>query len=406
MRLETFGSMTLPQAGQGLTPSGIVLRGLASEAQAVSQHTPQSSAQSAAKSAAQSVLEALGQADLAETVRFESGRDQQGPWLRLWLDEASVQAWAPAHNTLLLCQNLQLDSVNQAADLVREIVIALLMGPIAFEYPSLDELLSAIRIRSNIVQAARKTTLDFKTEEAERPADCWTYDEETGFTLLPGVNLIEALIKATQPEVSGRLYSFSCYRATEYVTLLGIAQELALSNPHAYEHLQMVWCQRAIMSEEFHEVFLREQGSLAHPLPPLFYVPGDRVWFRNPDEASADATGFEGSWVMYLGAGLFTNFWQERQQYTLQEKCVEIYHWRHGLYRDAKGEACIDEERIKPMVAATLADPGELDQVMRLMTRYREPRGVYTEAGGCIDATREFARWVRPGTADMVLPEQ
>jgi hypothetical protein len=38
------------------------------------------------------------------------------------------------------------------------------------------------------------------------------------------------------------------------------------------------------------------------------------------------------------------------------------------------------------------------------MTRYREARGIYTNAGGCIDTTREFSRWVRPGTADLKLP--
>ena len=140
------------------------------------------------------------------------------------------------------------------------------------------------------------------------------------------------------------------------------------------------------------------------PLPARYFVPGDRVWFRNPDEASAEASGFEGSWVMYLGNGLFTNFWKRDQPYTLTRKCVEIYHWRHGLYRDAQGDDRIDEVRIEPMIQATLDDPAELAQVMARMTRYREPRGIYTDAGGCIDTTREFARWICPGTCDLSLP--
>ena len=57
------------------------------------------------------------------------------------------------------------------------------------------------------------------------------------------------------------------------------------------------------------------------------------------------------------------------------------------------------------MIEATLANPVELARVMALMTRWREPRGVYTEAGGCMDTTREFARWVRPGTTDMPIPK-
>jgi hypothetical protein len=53
-----------------------------------------------------------------------------------------------------------------------------------------------------------------------------------------------------------------------------------------------------------------------------------------------------------------------------------------------------------------LNDPAERQRILAVMERYREPRGVYTEAGGCIDTTREFARWVRPGKTDLVLPAQ
>ena len=352
----------------------------------------------------QAVLEQLDARDLAAMVQTESGLDGQGRWLRLWLAPCSAQAWAPGHDTMQLAQTLGLGTQVSSADLQREILLTLLMSPAGLDFPSLDELVSAIRIRHNIVQAARRTTLAFETHAAERPEDCWAYDEDKGFTLLPGVPLIDALIKTTQPEVSGRLYSFSCYRATEYVILLGIAQELAQCNPELFDRLQGLWRQRAIMSEEFHNVFLREQGSMDEPLPPLYYVPGDRVWFRNPDEASADACGFEGSWVMYLGGGQFTNFWKQGQPYTLTRKCVEIYHWRHGLYQDAQGESQIDEQRIEPLIEATLANPVELARVMALMTRWREPRGVYTDAGGCMDTTREFARWVRPGSTDMPIP--
>ena len=352
------------------------------------------------------VLARLNVTDLTPRLRAEVGHDARGPFLCLRLDERTAQDWTPGFDTLQLTQKLGLDTQRSLADLEREIVVALFAGPVAFQYPSIDELVSAVHIRRNIVQAARKTTLDFETEAAERPADCWTYDEDTGFTLLPGVPLIDALIKTTQPEVSGHLYSFSCYRATEYVTLLGIAQELAQCNPVLFERLQTLWHRRAIMSGEFHEVFLREQGSMEAPMPVRYFVPGDRVWFRNPHEPSADATGFEGSWVMYKGSGLFTNFWKHKQPYTLARKCVEIYHWRHGLYHDAQGEPHIDEVRIEPLIEATLNTPEELARIMALMMRYREPRGVYTEAGGCIDTTREFARWVRPGTSDMAIPAE
>lgn len=358
-----------------------------------------------AQTARQTVLTRLNALDLAPHVVLTSAMDAHGAFIQLHLRDAQTQAWAPGHDTLQLCDTLQLDSLNQASDLMREIVVSLLMGPVAFEFPSLDELAAAIRIRCNIVQAARHTSLAFHTREVNRPPDYWRYDEDHGFTLLPGVSLITALTQATQPHASGRLYSFSCYRATEYVMLLGIAQELQTSNPALLQQLQTLWTARPIASGEFHDVFLREQGSIEAPLPPRYFVPGDRTWFRNPDERSADASGFEGSWVMYLGAGLFTNFWKSQQPYTLTRKCVEIYHWRLGLYLDDNGDERIDEARIEPLIEAALNNPVELQHILAVMERYREPRGVYTEAGGCIDTSREFARWVCPGTTDCLLPQ-
>ena len=352
----------------------------------------------------QVLLQAFGLTDLAEHIQTDSGTDAAGPYLQLRLNPNQAHLWAPDFDTLGLARTLQLDTTQHEADLLREIVVAMLMGPVAFEFPSVDECISAVRIRRNMVQAARKTTLDFRTSDAERPTDCWAYDEDRGFVVLPGVPLIDALTKATQPEVSGALYSFSCYRASEYVILLAIAQELAQSNPALLAQLQTLWEQRPIKSGEFHEVFLREQGSMQEPLPPKYFVPGDRTWFRNPEELSAEASGFEGSWVMYLGSGLFNNFWLRDKPYTLERKCVEVYHWRDGLYLDADGNERIDEVKIAPLIEATLNNPTELQRVLAIMQRYREPRGVYTDAGGCIDTTREFARWVCPGTSDLHLP--
>lgn len=351
------------------------------------------------------VLEALDAQDLASCVdaRWLASAGGGGAF-NLWLQPAQAAQWASGLDTLGLASTLQLDTQGSEKDLLREICVAMLMGPVAFEFPSLDELVSAVRIRRNIVQAARKTTLAFHTSEAERPEDCWTYDEDRGFVIRPGASLIDAMTKATQPEVSGALYSFSCYRATEYVIVLGIAQELAQCNPALYHQLQTLWERRPIRSGEFHDVFLREQGSMEDPLPPRYYVPGDRTWFRNPDGVSAEASGFEGSWVMYMGGGLFTNFWKRDQPYTLEEKCLEIYHWRDGLYFDAEGEERIDEDKVAIRVQETLRNPAEVARIRALTERYREARGIYTDAGGCIDTTREFARWVRPGTADLVLP--
>ena len=224
------------------------------------------------------------------------------------------------------------------------------------------------------------TELSFRTSEAERPADYWTYAKGRGFTLLPGKSLIAALKKATQPDASGIRYGFSCYRASEYVILLGVAQELMVCNPNLLARLQRHWESRAIMSGEFHQVFLREHGSMTEPLPLKYYVPGDRVWFRNPDAHSSDASGYEGSWVLYLGNGLFNNFWQSTQPYTLTSKCLEIYHWRNATFRDAAGDLRMDEALVEQHVRESIADPVETQRIMREMLRHREPSGVYRMA--------------------------
>jgi len=308
-------------------------------------------------------------------------------------------------DTISLCDSLALDPLGNPDDLEREILLAMMLSPVPFAFRSHDELASAVRIRKNIVMAARKTTLAFDTTAAaERPSEYWTYSRERGFTVLPGKSLIEALRQATQPEVSGTLYDFSCYRATEYVFLLGLAEELAHCNPALLARLQLQWETRAIQSGLFHEVFLIEYGSMAAPLPARFYIPGDRLWFRNPDDRSSNVKGYEGSWVFYLGNGLFSNFWKHDQTYTLTSKCLEIYHWRNGAYTDTTGELRMDEERVEALVKESLANPREAAAILQAMMRWRDPQGVYAD-GGCIDTSREYARSVCNSADALALPD-
>jgi hypothetical protein len=330
---------------------------------------------------------------------------QEGLALRFRLQPDLARECAPDFDTARIAPQRHLDPSANGADLECEILVAMLLGPVTFAFPSFAEALSAVHIRRNIVQAARRTALDFHTTEAERPADDWTYVEGKGFTLLPGRPLIEGLVKATQPDVSGQLYAFSCYRATEYVILLALAQELAAHNPALLRRLQRQWESRPIMSGRFHDVFLHEYGAMDAPLPPKYYVPGDRLWFRNPDARSADVTGYEGSWVFYLGDGLFSNFWKRDQPFSLTTKCLEIYHWRHGAYVDDKGEMQMDEGIVEARVRASQNDPAEVSRIMQRMLRLRDPKGIYRE-GGCIDTSREYLRCVHPDTADIRLPRQ
>lgn len=307
-------------------------------------------------------------------------------------------AWAPAHDTTRLERHLRHAG---PASLEAETVAALLLAPQRMEFPDLDELDSAVRIRLDTVAAARATALTFDCEE-RRPDACWHRDVDGRFALRPGHDLIHALRRATQPEPDAVPFAFGCYRATEYVMLLAIAQEAARSHPALLDRLRERTERRPIQSREFHDALLREHGTNDAPLPAGWLVPGDRVWFRNPDERSADAEGFEGSWVFYLGGGLFGNFWQRGRPFTLARKCIEIHHWRDALYTDPQGRLRIDESVVERLTDATLVDPPARARVLDRMCRWRDLRGVYAD-GGCLDRTRECARWVRPATCDIDL---
>jgi hypothetical protein len=139
------------------------------------------------------------------------------------------------------------------------------------------------------------------------------------------------------------------------------------------------------------------------PLPARFHVPGDRLWFRNPDERSSNVTGYEGSWVIYMGGGLFSNFWQRDKPFTLESKAIEIYHWKDGVDTDAQGELQMNETVVQALVAQTQARPEARTQVLERMLRMRDPQGVYAQ-GGCLDTTREYPKSVSRDHCELVLP--
>jgi hypothetical protein len=307
--------------------------------------------------------------------------------------------WAPDHDTT--CLGATLAAIDQARQLERETLVSLLLAPERIGFPSLDEFCSSLRMRLDTASIAAAAALAFDCDE-RRPADFWRRDAQGRFVLRRGRCLVEALARSLQPAPDEPPYGFGCYRATEYVMLLAIVREARRCNPALFERLGARWERKPIQSREFHESLLREYGTTESPLPARWFVPGDRVWFRNPDERSADAEGFEGSWVIYLGGGRFGNFWERGRPFTLQRKCVEIHHWRDSTFVDGAGRLRVDESRVAQLTAQTLAEPDALAAVMARMQRWRDPRGTYAE-GGCLDRTREAPRWVRPATCDIEM---
>jgi len=312
---------------------------------------------------------------------------------RITLRQELLNEWNPDRDTTRIAALLGIHPRQHEKDLQLEIMVAMFGSPEEFFFESIDELAYSIHVRSNIVREAWNTQLAFSAEEAERPEDYWDYSEGRGFVVKAGQPIIHALRAATQPDFSRALFSFSCYRATEYVIVLAMALELERSDKLLLAKLQRQMETSAIKSRRFHDVFLREYGSMEKPLPRRFYVPGDRVWFRNPDALSSDVGGYEGSWVFYLGSGYFSNFWKSSQPYTLESKCIEIFHWRHGLLVDETGLPRMDESEVDRLVCRTQSDAKMTNTILDRMLRYRDNAGEYLD-GGCIDTSREYPRYI------------
>ena len=345
-------------------------------------------------------LSEFGSVALVETAETRAG-DQNTVRFHIRRDVANDLA--PEGDTSGLCRKLNLHTTENSRDLEAEILMAMLLSPVPFHFPSYEELVSSVRIRRNIVQSARKTSLSFATNEAERPEEYWIYDEDRGFILRPGCSLIDALTAATQPGQNGKRYTFSCRRAGEYIVLLSIAMEVADCHPELCQALHQQAEARALKGREFERIFQHCHGSLEKPLPLKYFVPGDRTWFRNPEPISAEITGYEGSWTFYLGNGIYADFWRPNQHYNLTTKCLSIYHWRNSTFRDAQGELQIDESRVEAQVDETLKSPSATADILRDLVQLQAPLGVI--GGGSIEAHRECIRQVCRGTSDLHLPE-
>ena len=308
----------------------------------------------------------------------------------------------PECDTIQMGRDLSLDSEHSDRDWLLEALLSMAISPIAYIFPNHQELLSNLRMRRDIVATAKRTELVFNVNASDRPEKFWLDDENIGPVLREHSSLIDALEHALCPDLSGRRYGFSCQRASEYLMLTGLTKELKRSNSPLLSKIEQQWCRAPLKRDNFLHSFLFECGSNHQPFPVRFYVPGSRIWFKNPDNYSSDVGGFEGSWVIYLGSGKFVNLWDRAKPYTLEGKCIEIYHWRDGAIRQDSGDLVMNEEIVQERVLETLTAPEEYDRILKRMMRYRDPTGVYAD-GGCIDSTRDSLRWVHPETTNIQI---
>lgn len=92
---------------------------------------------------------------------------------------------------------------------------------------------------------------------------------------------------------------------------------------------------------------------LQRDVAPKNFIPGDWVYFYNTDPHSHAKTGYEGSNSIYLGRGLFVDFYNDvEHKYTYEQKLAEVYQWRHGVFshsRDYTKSRLLSKQRLEEL---------------------------------------------------------
>jgi hypothetical protein len=335
-------------------------------------------------------LRLLGIDDLLDC---EVHKASDAVWLQLSANDR-LQAVCPDFDTAPIQAYLSGRGSDHESRMVTEIILAMALSPQTITFKTTHEFKSALRMRRNAVDIASRTELSFDTDAITRPQAYWIYTKENGFLLRQGVSLAEGLERALCPDVSGSTYAFSCQRASEYLMLYAVVRELSKVNQAGLHAVEEQWRKRALTGDDFLFRFLEERGTRVNPMPMRYYIPGDRIWFKNPDDHSSDIEGFEGSWVIYLGGGRFCNLWDRQSPYTLEEKCLEIYYWSQCVEVSPAGVPWMNEAVVKERVQLALSDPVIKKPILQKMMVYRDPTGVYAD-GGCIDLSRDSFSSVR-----------
>lgn len=332
----------------------------------------------------QRCLRLLGIDDLLD---YEVHIANDASWLHLSANDR-LKALCPNFDTAPIQAFLSGRQPDRESQIIAEIILAMALSPQTISFKTTREFKSALRMRRNAVDVASRTELSFDTSSITRPQAYWVYTKENGFLLRQGVSLAEGLERALCPDVSGYTYAFSCQRASEYLMLYAVVRELAKVNKAGLHAVEEQWRKRALTGDDFLFRFLEERGSRESPMPMRYYIPGDRIWFKNPDDHSSDIEGYEGSWVIYLGGGKFCNLWDRHRPYSLEEKCLEIFYWSKSTVVNGNGMLFMNEHLVTQCVQTALRDSSVAGPILDKMMVYRDPTGVYAD-GGCIDLSRD-----------------
>ena len=287
----------------------------------------------------------------------------------------------PDYNTLDLRKKMKLYNItkdDEDYNLTVEILLCLLNTPVIFTFDSFDEFIDMIDIRKIIVKYGYLTHVNFDTGKETKVNVEYFQANDEDIILLENKSLLEGIKKSIIPK--DKLYNYSCSRITEFLLLLGLL-EVNSNNPIC-QQIESIWRRKAIKSDLFRYTFLYEYGTKENPIPMKYYIPGDRIWFRNPDDKSSYIMGYEGTWVVYLNDGLFCDFWKDggdvSHQHTLEDIIITIYNWRHSIINSSIDESSIDDKFVQQLNKNINNNPDIKNNIIKSMYKY-----------GCMDKTRE-----------------
>jgi len=164
-----------------------------------------------------------------------------------------------------------------------------------FEYGSPEQLLFELKLRKNIVEAARKLGGSRFSFRVFRKSKCneeyWIRTPNGGFQLRRGVSPYKAI---RDIYLNGHLYG------TECATAMVIVYYIALTDSMPED----------VFNRMYPDIYLMDWQQIAPVLRlrdyegDLVYLPGDARYFRNPD-VNPLTPEWQGENVIYLGNGLY-----------------------------------------------------------------------------------------------------
>ena len=241
----------------------------------------------------------------------------------------------------------------------KEILLSLLQHGRLTEFRGNACSISALRdhvgVRQNIVAWAEKLNWQWPNGDSA----FWNNKFWNKGTPLPSVSLDKALLDAF---INQKQYGIGCFTATKLSYAQGILDY--------FVRIKKDSVKAALVRERL----LQDQDPLVGVAPPSMwsferdfdpselnmpgkilsikrgiaignFVPGDWIYLLNTDAMSYEKPGYEGSNAIYLGRGIFDDYYNDNNHhYTYKEKLDEVYQWRNGVFSRSR-----DFKKIKPL---------------------------------------------------------